>query len=98
MDWQNIPPGMMQNDELLNALLAVWKLQYNNVLRDSSEFSRGYLTGFEEGLDAIAQVAGLIEGFESGKSSHYAKIKAKLDSKVEFIEGHVAVVDTVNAY
>lgn len=95
MDWRNVPVGMIRNDELLNALLAIWKLQYNNTIRDSSEFSQGYLTGFEEGLNAIAQVAGLIEGFETGKSIHSAKIKAKLASKVEFIEGQAAVV---NAY
>lgn len=93
MDWRNVPVGMMRNDELLNALLAVWKLQYNNAARDSSEFSKGYLMGFEEGLDAIAQIAGLIEGFETGKSGHHTKIRAKLDSKVELIDGHVAVVD-----
>lgn len=93
MDWRNVPVGMIRNDELLNALLAIWKLQYNNASRDSSEFSQGYLTGFEEGLNAIAQVAGLIEGFESGKSVHCSKIRAKLTSKMEFIEGQAAVVD-----
>ena len=93
MDWRNVPIGMIRNDELLNALLAIWKLQYNNVSRDSSEFSEGYLTGFEEGLNAIAQVAGLIEGFETGKTVHSAKIKAKLNAKVELIDGHAALVE-----
>ena len=93
MDWRNVPIGMIRHDELLNALLAVWKLQYNNATRDSSEFSQGYLMGFEEGLNAIAQVAGLIEGFETGKSVHCTKIKAKLNSKIELIDGQVAVID-----
>lgn len=93
MDWKNIPSGTMRNDDLLNALLAVWKLQYNNAVRDSSEFSKGYLMGFEEGLDAIAQIAGLIEGFETGKSGHHAKIRAKFDSPVELFDGHVALID-----
>ena len=93
MDWRNVPLGMIRHDELLNALLAIWKIQYNNTIRDTTEFSRGYLTGFEEGLDAIAQVAGLMEGFESGKSAHCTKIRAKLASKVELIDGQVAVVD-----
>lgn len=93
MNGRNVPPGMMRNDELLNALLAIWQLQYNNATRDSTEFSRGYLTGFEEGLNAIAQIAGLIEGFESEKSFYYTKIKASLDSKVEYIDGQAAVID-----
>lgn len=93
MDWRNVPIGMIRHDELLNALLAIWKLQYSNATRDSSEFSQGYLTGFEEGLNAIAQVAGLMEGFESGKSVHCTKIREKLDSRVEFIDGQAAVVD-----
>ena len=93
MDWRNVPIGVIRHDELLNALLAIWKIQYNNATRDASEFSKGYLTGFEEGLDAIAQIAGLLEGFETGKATHCNKIRAKLDSKIELIDGQVVVVD-----
>lgn len=97
MNWQNVPIGIMRRDELLNALLAIWKTQYNITARDSSEFSKGYLTGFEEGLDAIAQIAGLLEGFETGKAIHCTKTRENLDSKAKLIDGH-QVITFLDAY
>jgi hypothetical protein len=88
MDWQGVPIGMIRHDELLNALLAIWKTQYSIIAnrRDHSEFSEGYQLGFEEGLDAVAQIAGLTELFEAGKASHRAKTREKLNLRVDFIE------------
>jgi hypothetical protein len=86
MDWQDVPMGMISHDELLNALLAIWKTHYNSVNRNSDTFSQEYEAGFEEGLDAVAQVAGITEGFEAGKANHRARVKAKLQEKVEIVD------------
>lgn len=94
MDWGNSPIGTMRHDELLNALLAIWQTQYNIIAsrRDPSEFAEGYETGFEEGLDAIAQVAGLTEYFETGKALCRARMKEKLSVRIEFIDGRPALL------
>jgi hypothetical protein len=94
MALQNSPIGMIRHDELLNALLAIWKTHKSIVNRHSSEFSRGYQLGFEEGLDAIAQAAGLIDAFESSKASHLAKYKTGSKSKIEVIDGKTTFVDS----
>lgn len=94
MDWLNVPIGMIRYDELLNALLAIWKTRQNTVGRQASDsFVEAYETGFEEGLDAIAQIAGLVEEFEAGKAMHRAKIKAKLRPNVEFIDSQAVLLD-----
>lgn len=78
MDWPDAPIGMMRRDELLNVLLAVWKTQYSITRRiDASEFAQGYQAGFEEGLDALAQAAGLTDEFEAGQAAHRAKVQVK---------------------
>jgi hypothetical protein len=93
MDWHNAPIGTIRKDELLNTLLAIWKTQYSSTNQyDSTRLSEAYTSGFEEGLDAIAQAAGLTEAFESGKACHRSKIRAKLDAKVEIIEGQTTLV------
>lgn len=90
MDWLNAPIGMIRHDELLNALLALWKTQQSLVSRnETNAFSQGYRAGFEEGLDGIAQIAGLTEMFEAGKANHNAKVKIKLNDKVEVIDGQI---------
>jgi len=92
MDWLNAPIGMIRHDELLNALLALWKTQQRLASRnETDEFLKGYQAGFEEGLDVIAQVAGLTEAFEAGKASHRAKVK--LNDKIEVIDGQVTFLD-----
>lgn len=79
MELKDMPIGIMRNDELLNALLAVWKTQYSITRRiHTSEFAQGYQIGFEEGLDAVAQAAGLAEIFEAGKATYQVKVQAKL--------------------
>jgi len=94
MDWLNAPIGMIRHDELLNALLAIWKTQHGLASKnDMSEFSEGYQVGFEEGLDAIAQIAGITEAFEAGKAIHRAKIMARLNSRVEVIDTQATLVD-----
>jgi hypothetical protein len=78
MSWPNTVIGIIRHDELLNALLAIWKTRYNAATRnDLNEVSEIYEIGFEEGLDAIAQIAGLSEEFDSGKALHRSKIKRK---------------------
>lgn len=95
MDWQNAPIGTIRRDELLNALLAIWKTRHSlNTRRHSSEFYEPYELGFEEGLDAIAQMAGLIEEFEAGKAFHRAKIKAKLETRIEIIDSPATLLDS----
>lgn len=94
MDWLNVPIGMIRHDELLNALLAIWKTQQGMASQRNgfSEFSQGYQTGFEEGLDAIAQIAGLTEPFETGKANHRARINARLE-KVEVIDSQAILIE-----
>lgn len=82
MDSQNSLVGIIRYDELLNILLAIWKTRFNAASRNIlDESSLTYEIGFEEGLDAIAQVAGLTEKFEASKAFHRAKVKADLNSK-----------------
>ena len=83
MDWRTAPIGMVRYDELLNALLAIWRTQYRNVTRYTGESVASYMAGFEDGLDAIAQNTGLIEEFESGK----ATIKTQWNSQATVIDG-----------
>ena len=52
-----------------------------------------YIVGFEEGLDAIAQIAGLIEEFEAGKAAFRARQKVKFESQVELIDGQAVLID-----
>lgn len=94
MDWQDVPMGMISHDELLNALLAIWKAHYSSINRNGDNFSQEYEAGFEEGLDAVAQVAGITEGFEAGKATHRARVKAKLQEKVEIIDVPTVVLDS----
>lgn len=95
MDWRNPPTGAIRRENLLNALLAIWKTRQGTPKRyDLDDFSKGYEVGFEEGLDAIAQIAGLTEDFEAGKAAHQAKIKMKLNSQAKLIDGHATLVDT----
>ncbi|NIT61143.1 MAG: hypothetical protein GWN00_34545 [Aliifodinibius sp.] len=90
MDWQNDPPGMIRHDELLNALLALWKTQQNIVDQyHQDEFFQMYTLGFEASLDAIAQIAGLTDLFEAGKSTYQAKLKAKINTNAKLIEGRL---------
>lgn len=94
MDKLNAPVGMILYDELLNMLLAIWKAQQGVVIKNElNEFSQGYQVGFEEGLDTIAQVASLTEVFEAGKAIHRAKIRARLNSKVEVIDSQPIYLD-----
>ncbi|MCL4298144.1 MAG: hypothetical protein KJ077_20565 [Anaerolineae bacterium] len=94
MDKFSAPVGMILYDELLNMLLAIWKAQQGLVSKnESNEFSQGYQIGFEEGLDTIAQVAGLNEIFEVGKAAHRAKIRARLNAKVEIIDSEPIYLD-----
>lgn len=87
MDWRNAPIGMIRHDELLNALLALWKTQQSIALHSNfDEFSHGFQAGFEEGLDAIAQIAGLTELFDTSKSRYRAKYQNQLDPTVKIIE------------
>ncbi|NJN93608.1 MAG: hypothetical protein HC875_05690 [Anaerolineales bacterium] len=90
MDWLNAPIGMIRHDELLNALLALWKTQQSLVSRnETNAFSQGYRAGFEEGLDGIAQIAGLTELFEEGKTAYQLKIKTRLHPKIEVIDSQI---------
>lgn len=94
MDWLSAPIGMIRRDELLNALLAIWKTQYSLTQQNMfNEISPGYQIGFEEGLDSIAQIAGLTEFFEAGKVAHRAKIKAKLNLALEVIDSRATLLD-----
>lgn len=82
MNRPNTMIGIIRHDELLNALLAIWKTRYNTSARnDLNEKYEIYEIGFEEGLDAIAQIAGLSEEFDLGKSLHRTKIKKKTLTK-----------------
>lgn len=94
MNRLDAPIGMIRYDELLNVLLAIWKAQQGPVNKSElNKFSQGYEIGFEEGLNAIAQVAGLSEIFEVSKANHRAKIKSRLNSEVEIIDSQPIYLD-----
>ena len=84
MKWQDTPIGVIRYDELLNALLAIWKTRYSAAMtnqQNQGELSKMHELGFEEGLDAIAQIAGLEDLFEAGKATRRAKIEQKLNER-----------------
>ena len=84
MKWQDTPIGVIRYDELLNALLAIWKTRYSAAMtnqQNQGELSKMHELGFEEGLDAIAQIAGLEDLFEVGKATRRAKIEQKLNER-----------------
>jgi hypothetical protein len=93
MIWQTTPIGVIRHDELLNTLLAIWKVRHSSNIQIQNDFSEAYETGFEEGLDAIAQAVGIAEEFDIGKAHHRAKIKSKLDAKIEVIDSQVPLID-----
>ena len=93
MEWQTVPMGMMRHDELLNALLAIWKIQHNMACRNGqNHFSGEYLTGFEEALEAVAQATGLSDAFEEGRISHQAGNRAKFEN-LEVVDSQATVLD-----
>lgn len=95
MDWRNAPTGTIRRDELLNALLALWKTQYsllNNSISDN--FVEAYHSGFQQGLEAVAQMAGIAEEFETGKATQQAKIRAR----IELIESQVNLLHNRDSY
>ena len=96
MNWQDEPLGLIQYDDLLNALLAMWKTRYslaNNIHR--SQLSEMYELGFEEALDAVAQLAGLTSWFEAGKAEYIGKVKRRQQGDAEVINPmHVLVNKT----
>ncbi len=93
MGWRDVPIGMMQNDEILNALLAIWKTQHSNTIRNTGLPMDEYDVGFEAGLDAVAQVAGLAEVFDNEKTRHRLKTRRQRDLQVRVIEPSFAVVE-----
>jgi|GEM_PF-3171794 len=62
------PVGMIRHDDLLNVLLAIWKMEYASMAQHPSELAKRHLAGVEEALQAVAQVTGL-----GGKSSTQIK-------------------------
>ena len=89
MDWQNITFGSIERDGLLNALLAIWQTRQNMKHRNClDELSEAHERGFEEGLDVIAQIVGLSEAFEAGKSAHQAKTREKSSISTRIIDGY----------
>lgn len=73
MNWQNRPIGMTRHDELLNALVALWKTRCSISLQTSDAAALLFEQGFEEGLNAVAQIVGLSSDFEAVKAEHYAQ-------------------------
>src|SRR5690606_31563254 len=96
MNRLRVPIGMIPYDKLLNILLALWKTQFNtahNSGNGSDAYTAGYSAGFEEALDALAQVADLTEVFDAGKALHRAKNRRRQDPNIEIIDCSATVVD-----
>lgn len=64
------PDGMIRHDDLLNVLLAIWKMEYASMAQHPSGFAKSHLAGVEEALQAVAQVAELGELFNAHKANH----------------------------
>lgn len=94
MDWRDAPAGMMRYEELLNALLATWKTQFNISSRHNSNADRIYEIGFEEGLDAVAQAAGLDDHFEAGKARYRARLRERTAGPVKLVEPRASLIDS----
>ena len=92
MNWQDIPIGMMQNDELFNALLALWKTR-NTIAgtHNRNELTEMYELGFEEGLDAVAQLAGLSELFDKAKHEHRLRLERQLSQRAKSANGQIVI-------
>jgi|GEM_PF-1832076 len=93
MGWRDVPIGMMQNDEILNALLAIWKTQHYNSLRNGGPPGDEYDAGFEAGLDAVAQAAGLSESFDDEKARYRLKTRQQRKLQARVIEPAFALVE-----
>ena len=79
MTYQEIPIGMLQNDELFNALMGLWKARTS--VPAESQGAELYNLGFDAGLDAVAQVAGLSELFNEAKARHQRRLAARLEAQ-----------------
>ena len=87
MDWQEMPLGMIRQDKLLNALLAIWKTRYSlSNGPHQTEPLRMYELGFTEALDAMAQFSGISEHFEAGKAAHQHQVILKQRSQSQLLE------------
>lgn len=64
------PAGMVQHDDLLNILLAIWKMEYASVAQHPGGSAKSHFAGVEEALQAVAQVTGLGELFNAHKANH----------------------------
>jgi hypothetical protein len=62
------PVGMIRDDDLLNVLLAIWKMEYVSMAHHPSGFAKSHLAGVEEALQAVAQVTGLGGSLQRAKS------------------------------
>ena len=73
------PVGMIRHDDLLNVLLAIWKMEYASLAQHPSELAKGHLASVEEALQAVAQVTGLGEVFNADKANHEQVALWKID-------------------
>ena len=94
MDWRDVPAGMMRYEELLNALLAIWKTQFNINSRHHGNADRIYEIGFEEGLDAVAQAAGLDDHFAAAKARFRNRLREKTEGPVQLVQPRASLVDS----
>ena len=62
--------GMIRHGDLLNVLLAIWKMEYASMAQHPNGFTKSHLAGVEEALQAVAQVTGLGEVFNADKANH----------------------------
>jgi hypothetical protein len=62
------PVGMIRHTDLLNVLLAIWKMEYVSRAHHPDGFAKNHLAGVEEALQAVAQVTGLGESLQRTKS------------------------------
>ena len=86
MNWRDTPIGIIQNDELLNALTALWKARYDMAMRfPNSEAAAIYDQGFVDGLNTVAQVAGIDEFFEDRKQAHMMKAEKQRSDNARLI-------------
>lgn len=62
--------GMIWPDDLLNVLLAIWKMEYASLAQHPNGFAKSHLAGVEIALQTVAEVVGLGEVFNAHKANH----------------------------
>ena len=64
------PIGIVRKDELLNALIAGWKVGIDALPGISTREDANFLRGFEAGLNYVSQITGVSSQFDELKCEY----------------------------